>query len=43
MSGFAGGIETNIDFATPAGNNAEFTVAVWANGDKNAQPTMPAW
>ena len=34
---YAGGIETNIDFATPAGNNAEFTVAVWANGAGQAQ------
>jgi hypothetical protein len=29
---YAGGIGTNIDFATPAGGNGEFAVAVWANG-----------
>lgn len=28
----AGGIATNIDFGVPAGSNAEFSVAVWANG-----------
>lgn len=32
---YAGLIETNIDFSTPVGGNAEFTVATWANGDAN--------
>ena len=32
---FSGQIQTNIDFAKPVGGNAEFTVAVWANGDAN--------
>jgi hypothetical protein len=33
----ANSIGTNIDFSVPAGGNAEFTVAVWANGNGTAQ------
>jgi hypothetical protein len=36
---FAGMIGTNIDFSAPAGSNAEFTVAVWANGNLSGQAT----
>lgn len=39
---FVGMIETNIDFATPVGGNAEFTVATWANGDANQIKTQVA-
>lgn len=34
---YAGGIGTNIDFATPAGGNAEFSVTAWANGASQGQ------
>jgi hypothetical protein len=30
---FAGQFGDNIDFATPAGNNAEFSVGAWVNGN----------
>ncbi len=33
---FAGSIATNIDFS--ASSNAEFTVAIWANGNSTTQP-----
>ena len=35
---YVGQIGTNIDFGTPLGGNAEFSVAVWANGNGLAQP-----
>ncbi|HTV43586.1 MAG TPA: hypothetical protein VMF08_23685 [Candidatus Sulfotelmatobacter sp.] len=34
---FAGNIGTNIDFSLPSGN-AEYTVAIWANGNSVVQP-----
>jgi len=34
---FAGDFGTNIDFGTPLGGNAEFSVAAWANGNSLAQ------
>jgi prepilin-type processing-associated H-X9-DG protein len=34
---FADWIGTNIDFSVPAGNNAQFSVAVWANGNNTVQ------
>ena len=30
---FAGNFGANIDFATPSGSNAQFSVAAWANGN----------
>jgi hypothetical protein len=34
---FAGQFGSNIDFATPSGGNAEFSVAAWANANNLAQ------
>jgi Concanavalin A-like lectin/glucanases superfamily/Gylcosyl hydrolase family 115 C-terminal domain len=34
---FASWTGSNIDFATPAGNNAEFSVAAWVNGENEPQ------
>ncbi|MEI9962733.1 MAG: LamG-like jellyroll fold domain-containing protein [Limisphaerales bacterium] len=35
---FVGQIGTNIDFSTPAGSNAEFTIEAWVNG-LDSKPT----
>ena len=34
---YVGEVGTNIDFGTPLGGNAEFSVAAWANGNSLAQ------
>lgn len=34
---FAGMIGTNVDVSAPSGSSAEFTIALWANGQGNTQ------